>query len=62
MELGCDAVMAASSIFGAQDPPAMATALRRAVEAGHAARKAGRIPRRTHAESSTPEEGLPDLS
>jgi thiazole synthase len=61
MELGCDAVMAASSIFGAQDPPAMATALRRAVEAGHAARKAGRIPRRTHAESSTPEEGLPDL-
>jgi thiazole synthase len=62
MELGCDAVMAASSIFGAQDPPAMATALRRAVEAGRAARKAGRIPRRTHAESSTPEEGLPDLS
>jgi thiazole synthase len=62
MELGCDAVMAASSIFGAQDPSSMATALRRAVEAGHAARKAGRIPRRTHAESSTPEEGLPDLS
>jgi thiazole synthase len=62
MELGCDAVMVASSIFGAQDPPAMARALRRAVEAGHAARQAGRIPRRTHAESSTPEEGLPDLS
>ncbi len=62
MELGCSAVMAASSIFGAQDPPAMAGALRRAVEAGHAARAAGRIPRRTHAESSTPEEGLPDLS
>ncbi|HWO15238.1 MAG TPA: sulfur carrier protein ThiS, partial [Solirubrobacterales bacterium] len=62
MELGCDAVMAASSIFGAQDSPAMATALRRAVEAGHGARKAGRIPRRAHAESSTPEEGLPDLS
>jgi thiazole synthase len=62
MELGCDAVLAASSIFGAQDPPAMATALRRAVEAGHAARQAGRIPRRTHAESSTPEEGLPDLT
>ena len=62
MELGCDAVMAASSIFGAADPTAMATALRRAVEAGHAARAAGRIPRRTHAEASTPEQGLPDLS
>jgi thiazole synthase len=62
MELGCDAVMAASSIFGAEDPEAMASALRAAVEAGHAARRAGRIPRRTHAEASTPEEGLPDLS
>jgi len=62
MELGCDAVMAASSIFGAEDPAAMARALRAAVEAGHAARRAGRIPRRTHAEASTPEEGLPELS
>ena len=61
MELGCDAVMAASSIFGAEDPAAMARALRGAVEAGHAARRAGRIPRRTHAEASTPEEGLPEL-
>jgi thiazole synthase len=62
MELGCDAVMAASSIFGAADPTAMARALRGAVEAGYAARQAGRIPRRTHAEASTPEEGLPELS
>jgi thiazole synthase len=62
MELGCDAVMAASSIFGAEDPPAMAAALRSAVEAGHAARRAGRIPRRTHAEASTTDEGLPELS
>jgi thiazole synthase len=62
MELGCDAVMAASSIFGAEDPAGMATALRRGVEAGFAARRAGRIPRRTHAEASTPEEGLPELS
>jgi thiazole synthase len=62
MELGCDAVMAASSIFGAEDPAAMAAALRGAVEAGLAARRAGRIPRRTHAEASTPEEGLPELS
>jgi thiazole synthase len=62
MELGCDAVMAASSIFGAEDPVAMATALRLGIEAGHAARHAGRIPRRTHAEASTPEQGLPGLS
>jgi thiazole synthase len=62
MELGCDAVMAASSIFGAENPAAMARALRGGVEAGHAARQAGRIPRRTHAEASTSHEGLPDLS
>jgi thiazole synthase len=62
MELGCDAVLAASSIFGAEDPVAMARALHSAVNAGHAARHAGRIPRRTHAEASTAYEGLPDLS
>jgi thiazole synthase len=62
IELGCAAVMAASSIFGAADPPAMAAALRLGVEAGYAARGAGRIPRRTHAEASTPELGLPELS
>jgi thiazole synthase len=62
MELGCDAVLAASAIFGAADPTAMATALRGAVEAGALAQRAGRIPRRTHAEASTPYQGLPDLS
>jgi thiazole synthase len=62
MELGCDAVLAASAIFGAEDPVAMATALRRGVEAGHCARRAGRIPLRTYAEASTAYEGLPDLS
>jgi thiazole synthase len=62
MELGCSAVMAASAIFGAEEPTAMARALRGAVEAGRAARRAGRIPQRTHAEASTPYQGLPDLS
>jgi thiazole synthase len=61
MELGCSAVLAASSIFGAADPTAMATALRLAVEAGHVAHAAGRIPRRTHAEASTTYQGLPEL-
>jgi thiazole synthase len=62
LELGCDAVLAASAIFGAEDPTAMARALRGAVDAGHAARLAGRIPKRTHAEASTAYQGLPELS
>jgi thiazole synthase len=62
MELGCSAVMAASSIFGAEDPATMARALKEGVEAGQLARRAGRIPRRAHAEASTPEDGLPELS
>ncbi|HEY4811742.1 MAG TPA: thiazole synthase [Solirubrobacteraceae bacterium] len=61
MELGCDAVMAASSISRAQDPVAMARAMRAAVEAGHLARGAGRIPRRLYATASTPEQGLPEF-
>jgi thiazole synthase len=61
MELGCDAVLAASSIFGAEEPVQMATALRTAIEAGRLARLAGRIPVRTHAQASTPEQGLPEL-
>jgi thiazole synthase len=59
MELGCAAVLCASAISRADDPPAMARAVRLAVEAGWLARGAGRIPRRTFAEASTPEEGVP---
>jgi thiazole synthase len=62
MELGCDAVLLASSVSRAEDPAGMAAAMRAAVEAGFAARRAGRIPRRLHAEASTPVEGTPDLS
>jgi thiazole synthase len=62
MELGCDAVLAASAIFGAEDPAAMGRALRLAAEAGTAAARAGRIPRRLHAEASTAYEGIPELS
>jgi thiazole synthase len=61
MELGCDGVLLASSVSRAEDPAGMAIAMRRAVEAGHAARQAGRIPRRLHAEASTPVEGTPEL-
>jgi thiazole synthase len=61
MELGCDGVLLASSVSRAEDPAGMAAAMRSAVEAGWAARQAGRIPRQLHAEASTPLEGTPDL-
>lgn len=62
MELGCDAVLVASAITRAEDPHAMARAIRLAVEAGYIARRAGRIPRRWHALASSPTEGMLDLS
>ena len=46
MELGCDAVLCASAISRAEDPVAMATAIRLGVEGGRLAARAGRIPRR----------------
>jgi thiazole synthase len=61
MELGCDGVMSASAIARAQDPVAMATAMRLAVEAGRLAAGAGRIPRRTYASPSTPDQGLAEF-
>jgi thiazole synthase len=62
MELGCDGVLMASAIARAEDPARMARAMRAAVEAGRLAHQAGRIPRRTYAEASTPLEGMPNLS
>jgi thiazole synthase len=61
LELGCDAVLCASAISRAEDPVAMARAIRLAVEAGALARAAGRIPRRLYAEASTTPEGLPEF-
>jgi thiazole synthase len=61
MEYGCDGILLASAISRAADPPAMARAMRKAVEAGVEARRAGRIPRRHYARASSPEEGLADL-
>ncbi|WP_189112593.1 thiazole synthase [Pilimelia terevasa] len=61
MELGCDGVLLASAVTRAQDPAAMAAAMRHAVAAGRLAYGAGRIPRRFHALASTPDEGRPDL-
>ncbi|MHB8657544.1 MAG: thiazole synthase [Solirubrobacteraceae bacterium] len=59
IELGCDGVLCASAISRAHDPPAMARAIRLAVEAGALARGAGRIPRRRYAEASSPTQGVP---
>jgi len=61
MELGCDAVLVASAINRADDPVAMAAAMRLAVEAGYLARKAGRIPQRWHALASSPFAGMADF-
>lgn len=60
MELGCDGVLLASAVTRAQDPAAMASAMRLAVDAGHLARHAGRIPKRRWSEgavASSPMEG-----
>jgi thiazole synthase len=57
MELGCDAVLVASAITRAQEPALMAAAMAKAVEAGRLAARAGRIPKRRHAQASSPTEG-----
>jgi thiazole synthase len=62
MEAGCDAVLLASAVSRAQHPAVMATAMRKAVEAGFAARRAGRIPRRLYGEASSPVEGVAELT
>ena len=58
MELGCDGVLMNTAIAGAKDPVMMAGAMRKAVEAGREAFLAGRIPRRRHANASSPADGL----
>jgi len=58
MELGCDGVLLASAVARAHDPVRMATAMRHAVEGGRHAYRAGRIPRKHHAEASSPQKGI----
>ncbi|HEV8694552.1 MAG TPA: thiazole synthase [Lysobacter sp.] len=60
MELGCDGVLMNTAIAGAKDPVLMAHAMKLAVEAGRAAFKAGRIPRKRYASASSPVDGLID--
>ena len=58
LELGADGVLMNSAIAGAQDPVAMAEAMKHAVLAGRLAYLSGRIPRKMYATASSPTEGL----
>ncbi|HEY9130438.1 MAG TPA: thiazole synthase [Dyella sp.] len=58
MELGCDGVLMNTAIAGAQDPVLMAHAMKLAIQAGRAAFKAGRIPRKRFASASSPVDGV----
>jgi thiazole synthase len=58
MELGCHGVLMNTAIAGAKNPVLMASAMRKAVEAGREAFLAGRIPRKRFASASSPIDGL----
>jgi thiazole synthase len=57
MELGCDGVLMNTAIAGAQDPVLMASAMKKGIEAGREAYRAGRIPRKRFASASSPIDG-----
>jgi thiazole synthase len=59
MELGCDGVLMNTAIAEARNPVLMASAMKKAIEAGREAFLAGRMPRRRYASASSPLEGLP---
>jgi thiazole synthase len=58
MELGCDGVLMNTAIAAARDPVLMASAMRKAIEAGREAFLAGRMPRRRYASASSPIDGV----
>lgn len=58
MEMGCAGVLMNTAIAAAQKPVLMASAMRKAVEAGREAYLAGRMPRRAYASASSPTSGL----
>ncbi len=58
MELGADAVLMNTAIAGAQEPVAMAAAMKHEVIAGRLAYLSGRIPRKAYATASSPIEGM----
>jgi len=58
MELGCDGVLMNTAIASAKNPVLMASAMRKAIEAGREAFLAGRIPKKRNANASSPIDGL----
>ena len=58
MELGCDGVLMNTAIAQAQNPVLMATAMKKAVEAGREAFRAGRMPRKQYGSPSSPLGGM----
>lgn len=58
MELGCDGVLMNTAIAEAKNPVLMASAMKKAIEAGREAFLAGRMPRRRYASASSPVDGL----
>jgi len=59
MELGCDGVLMNTAVAAAKDPVLMAAAMRKAVEAGREAFRAGRMPKKLYsAAPSSPSAGL----
>lgn len=57
MELGCDAVLMNTAIAGAREPVLMASAMKKAIEAGREAFLAGRVPKKAYASASSPIDG-----
>ncbi len=57
MELGCDGVLMNTAIAAAKDPILMASAMKKAIEAGREAFLAGRMPRKQYASASSPIDG-----
>ena len=57
MELGCDGVLMNTAIAAAQNPVLMASAMKKAIEAGREAFLAGRMPRKRYASASSPVDG-----
>lgn len=57
MELGCDGVLMNTAVAAAKNPVLMASAMKKAIEAGREAYLAGRMPRKRFASASSPIDG-----
>ncbi len=58
MEMGCDGVLLNSAVAHARKPVLMASAMKKAIEAGREAFLAGRMPRKAYASASSPLDGI----